>query len=57
MLVFLGVEYRQLHKTAEDMLCLKEEYRSYVMALKRSLKEKTSEQSGEKNDVKKKLNR
>ncbi len=53
MLVFLGVEYRQLHKTAEDMLCLKEEYRSYVMALKRSLKEKTSEQSGEKNDVKK----
>ncbi len=52
--VLLVTEYRALNTTAEQVLILKEEYRSYVMALKRALREKTREiEKDEKSDVKK----
>lgn len=53
-LLLLGTEYYVLNKTATKVLALKEEYRSYVMALKRALREKTRETAkDEKTDVKK----
>ena len=52
--ILLIIEYRALNTTAEQVLTLKEEYRSYVMALKRALREKTRDtEKDEKNDVKK----
>jgi len=52
--VLLVAEYRALNSTAEQVLQLKEEYRSYVMALKRALREKTREaEKDEKGEVKK----
>lgn len=52
--VLLIMEYRALNSTAEQVLLLKEEYRSYVMALKRALKERTRDtEKDEKTDVKK----
>ena len=52
--VLLVTEYRALNTTAEQVLTLKEEYRSYVMALKRALREKTRDtEKDEKTDVKK----
>ncbi len=54
VLLLLGAEYYCLNKTATKVLGLKEEYRSYVMALKRALREKTRETAkDEKSDVKK----
>ena len=52
--VLLVAQYRALNTTAEQVLVLKEEYRSYVMALKRALQEKTRDtEKDEKSDVKK----
>jgi murein DD-endopeptidase MepM/ murein hydrolase activator NlpD len=52
--ILLLTEYRALNTTAEQVLTLKEEYRSYVMALKRALREKTRDtDKDEKTDVKK----
>jgi murein DD-endopeptidase MepM/ murein hydrolase activator NlpD len=52
--VLLVTEYRALNSTAEQVLVLKEEYRSYVMALKRALREKTRDaEKDDKTDVKK----
>ena len=52
--VLLVAQYRALNTTAEQVLVLKEEYRSYVMALKRALREKTRDtEKDEKSDVKK----
>ena len=52
--VLLVMEYRALNSTAEQVLKLKEEYRSYVMALKRALREKARDiEKDEKTDVKK----
>ncbi len=54
LLVLLTVEYRALNTTASKVLELKEDYRSYVMALKRAIREKTREANkDEKSDVKK----
>lgn len=54
LVLLLAAEYRALNQTAQTVLELKEDYRSYVMALKRAIKEKTREVSkDEKNDVKK----
>lgn len=54
LLIFLAIEYRALNKTAQQVLELKEDYRSYVMALKHAIREKTRENGkDEKSDVKK----
>lgn len=54
LLILLGIQYRSVNTTAQKVLELKEDYRSYVMALKRAIREKTRETNkDEKNDVKK----
>lgn len=54
LLALLAVEYRALNTNAQKVLELKEDYRSYVMALKRAIREKTREANkDEKSDVKK----